>query len=191
MQIESVTFFGGANLQVGSVAYSALENLGKQLAVVNDVKIVTGALGGAMEAPAKGASSVGGKTIGYTFLGLGCNPYIKEKIDCSTFSEEKLLMELQYGVRLGQLLSSDAFIFAEGNAGTLTELMAVMNFNGRGWKPQKKVAFIDPNGVWVKTLDALKENGFISESALLPVRIFCNPASQAQEIVEWLNEETE
>jgi predicted Rossmann-fold nucleotide-binding protein len=186
MQIKSVGFFGGTNLQDGSVGYLILEDLGKQLALIG-IEVITGALSGAMEAPAKGATSVeNGKARGYTFLGLGCNKYINEPVDCSTFCGEALVMELQYGVRLGYLLSSDAFVVTEGNAGTLVEVMAIMNFNSRGWKPQKKVAFIDPSGNWTKTLNMLKENGFISESALLPVKIF--ESSKIQEIINWICE---
>jgi predicted Rossmann-fold nucleotide-binding protein len=189
MGARSVMFFGGTNLQEESEGYSVLQRIGKQLGIFG-VKVVTGALGGAMEAPAKGATSVEfGRAIGYTFLGLGCNSYINEAVDCSTLHGEALSPELQYGVRLGYLLSSDAFVVAEGNAGTLVEVMAIINFNCRGWKPQKKVVFIDSSGIWKKTLDALMKSGYVGESMMASVKIFSNPTQQIRDIIDWIDVE--
>ncbi|MFZ2626785.1 MAG: hypothetical protein WAX81_03800, partial [Candidatus Moraniibacteriota bacterium] len=127
----------GASALLGP-AYEAMVSVG-QLLARRGVEVVTGAFGGAMEAPAKGASLEGGFSTGYAFLGIPGNKNLSEIVDCQTVEDVNLRPELQFGVRLGYLLSSDAFIFAaEGATGTMAELMAICVFNDRGWKPKKK-----------------------------------------------------
>jgi uncharacterized protein (TIGR00725 family) len=161
------------------LAYAAMVAVG-QLLARRGVEVLTGAFGGAMEAPAKGSSLEGGVSTGYSFLGITGNPHLSKTVDCSTFCGKKIAMELQFGVRLGHLLSADAFIFApEGGTGTVAELMAICVFNMRA---QKKVAILDPQGSWKAMLDSFFQLGIITSPAKDCIRLFAT----AEEAVEWI-----
>ena len=175
-----VTCFGASALL--EPAYAAMVSVG-QLLARRGVEILTGAFGGAMEAPAKGASLEGGVSIGYTFLGIPGNDFLSLEVDCRLIEGTPLRPELQFGVRLGYLLSADAFIFApESGTGTLAELLAICVFNDRGWKPRKKVAILDPDGSWKVTLDTFVQLRVITSSAKDCMQLFVT----AEDAVEWV-----
>ena len=177
-----VTCFGASTLS--ETAYAVMVLVG-QLLARRGVEVVTGAFGGAMEAPVKGAYLEGGITTGYPFLGIPCNNFLTRAGDCRALGNIGLRPELQFGVRLGQLLSSDAFVFApEGGTGTMAELMAICVFNMRGWEPRKKVAILDPNGLWEVTLKSLSDSGFLPSAAKECIKLF----STAKELVDWVCE---
>lgn len=147
--------------------YDAMQEVGQTLARVG-VTVITGGFGGSgMEAPAKGSQLAGGKSIGYTLMGLPANPHLSEVVDCS---KESSCPEIQFGIRLGHLLSADAFIVgAAGGAGTLVELMAIINLNAKFWKEKKKVVILKPNFLqcpgWDESmLKQLKDWGVMPDS---------------------------
>lgn len=111
------------------------------------VLVMTGGFGGVgMEAPARGAWEVGGKSVGYTWRGKPGNNYLSDAIDCSYINGCELPPELQYGVRLGRLLTADAFVVAaDGDPGTMVELMAVINLGAKLWEPPKRFAILKPD----------------------------------------------
>jgi uncharacterized protein (TIGR00725 family) len=175
-----VACFGASVLS--EVAYAMMVSVG-QLLARHGAEVLTGAFGGAMEAPAKGASMEGGKSTGYTLAGMSGNKYLSQLLDCQIIYGAGLEKEIQFGTRLGHLLLADAFIFAaEGGIGTIVELAAVCNFNGRGWKPQKKVAILDPQGSWKAMLDMMVKLGFLASSAMDCIQCFAT----AEEAVEWV-----
>lgn len=142
----NIACLGNGSLAPGEPAYDAMVEAGKLLARRGDI-VLTGAFGGAMEAPAKGAKQAGGKTVGYTMLDKKPNEWIMEVGDCAAqyhigFSTPPI-QEIQYGIRLGSLLAADGFIFAAGGGpGSMTELMAIANLNAKIWPRPKKIAIL-------------------------------------------------
>lgn len=143
--MKTIACLGSGSGVEGEALYDEMMRVG-QLLAESGVVVITGGFGGAgMEAPAKGAQSVGGKTIGYTFMGLPTNPYFSEVVDCD---KEGSCPEVQFGTRLGHLLSADGFVVGvNGGPGTMVELMAIINLNAKFWKVQKKVVILRPNSV--------------------------------------------
>jgi len=177
-----VSCFGASALT--EPAYASMVSVG-QLLARRGVEVLTGAFGGAMEAPAKGASMEGGMSTGYTLAGMPGNPYLSQLLDCQIVYGAGLPKEIQFGTRLGHLLLADAFIFAaEGGIGTIVEFAAICNFNGRGWKPQKRVAILDPKGSWKAALDSFVVLGFLTSPAKDCIKLFAT----AEEAVEWICE---
>lgn len=170
--------------------YDAMQEVGQTLARVG-ATVITGGFGGSgMEAPAKGASLAGGKSIGYTLMGLPANPHLSELVDCrkeflrvkfnscqDETSYPEPSPEIQFGIRLGHLLSADAFIVgAAGGAGTLVELMAIINLNAKFWKEKKVVVILKPHSLecsgWDDDmLQQLKNWGVLPDSVQVIVRV--------------------
>lgn len=96
-------------------------------------KVATGGFGGSgMEAPLRGAH--GG--IGYTFDDRPVNQYATEVVNCGN---SEVPTEVGYGMRLGYLMTADAFVIGcDGGLGTITELAAIANFQQKMWKEQEK-----------------------------------------------------
>lgn len=143
-----IACFGSGKSDVGDPTYDAMMEVGRLLAQKN-VLVLTGGFGGAgMEAPARGVKEAGGLSIGYTWRGKQCNPYLSDVVDCSFVSGKELPAELQYGFRLGSLLTADAFIVAaNGGPGTMVELMAAINFGAKLWQPPKRIAVLKPSSM--------------------------------------------
>lgn len=164
----TIACLGSGKGQPGEPVYNAMERVGA-MAAMRNIRIITGGFGGAgMEAAASGATSNGGKAIGYTMLGLPGNDFLSEVVDCSTWVDQPLPKEVQYGVRLGRLLQADGFILAAGGGmGTMVELMAIMNLNTKMWREQpKRFAILRPEGFqgvdWSYALfNQLERGGFL------------------------------
>lgn len=111
-----------------------------RLLAKRDVVVVTGGFTGAgMEAPARGATEAGGKSVGYTILGITGNQFLTNTHDCSSLNGKPMMVEQQYGLRLGNLLEADGFIIAaNGGPGTLVELFALINLKQKIWAGDKK-----------------------------------------------------
>lgn len=141
--MKTIACLGSGSGKPGDLSYDAMVKAGGLLAK-QGFTVVTGGFGGAgMEAPARGAKEAGGVTIGYTILGKKPNDWIMQVGDCAAqyhigFSAPPI-SEIQYGMRLGCLLSADGFIIAaDGGAGTMVELMAIINLNNKVWKEKPK-----------------------------------------------------
>lgn len=159
--MKTIACLGSGSGAIGDLCYDTMVEVGRLLAQRGCV-VATGGFGGAgMEAPARGAAAVGGKTVGYTIFGKQGNAYLSETVDCRKqyikvkqyvcVGEEPHIEpppEVQYGVRLGNLLTADGFIIAaDGGPGTMVELMAVINLNYKLWKERpKNVAILNING---------------------------------------------
>ena len=135
--------------------YEAMQEVGRLIARAG-CTVATGAYGGAgMEAPVRGARECGGRIVGYTMLHKPSNKTFDdygEVADCAHqhhlgFSGPAI-PEIQYGIRLGSLLSADGFIVgAGGGPGTAVELLAFINLAAKFWEQPKKLAILHPKNV--------------------------------------------
>jgi predicted Rossmann-fold nucleotide-binding protein len=183
-----VSCFGSNNSQPREL-YDQMKLVGNLLSL-RGVGIATGAFGGlGMQAPAEGAVGAGSKipVVGYTFGSRQPNPYITEVVDCRVLSNG-IPFDADYCVRLAGLLSSDAFIVAgNGGPGTFLELVAVINFNQKFWKPMKRVAILDVEvaRTWNHSmLQALKSWGVLNDHTAGMIRV----VRSADSAVRWVCE---
>lgn len=159
--MKTIACLGSGSGTIGDPCYDAMVEVGRLLAERGCVVATGGFCGTGMEAPERGATAVGGKTVGYTIFGKQGNAYLSETVDCRKqyikvrqcvcVGEEPHIEpppEVQYGVRLGNLLTADGFIIAaDGGPGTMVELMAIINLNYKLWKEKpKSVAILNVNG---------------------------------------------
>jgi uncharacterized protein (TIGR00730 family) len=110
----AVTIFGSTQIRPGDEVYSKAEHIGKLLAE-NGFSVITGGGPGVMEAANKGASSVGGKSIGLNIelpLEQNPNPYTNITLRFRYFFVRKVMF-VKYAV---------AYIILPGGFGTLDEL---------------------------------------------------------------------
>lgn len=182
--MKTIACLGSGSGKIGDSYYDAMVKVGRLLAKKGCV-VATGGFGGVgMEAPARGAAT-GGKTIGYTMLGRQGNAYLSETVDCQKFQDKELSPEIQYGVRLGNLLSADGFIIAaNGGPGTMVELMAIINLNYKLWKEKaKNVAILNlGSNKWnVDMLDRLEAWKMLPRE----VRSYILVASTPEQAVSW------
>lgn len=191
--MKVIACLGGSSGQPGDPRYDAMVKVGRLLAV-KECQVVTGGFGGTgMEAPAKGATEVGGEAIGYTMLDKPGNPYLSTVVDCSKFAgndDYPLSPEWQYGLRLGHLLEADGFIIAAGGGpGSMVELMAIINFNAKGlWKGKpKRCAILNPFTSPVRGWDNEMLKYFSSIGTVPPeTRLLIHVVASPVEAVEWV-----
>jgi uncharacterized protein (TIGR00725 family) len=139
MAEKIVAIFGSGNVDSGDRSFQIAEKLGALLAQAG-FTIINGGYGGTMLAAAKGAASVGGKTIGVTcsaFKSGGANQYTSEEIKTGSLEER-----LQTLVRLGQ-----AYIVLGGSTGTLLELAMVWELKNKGFINKDKPIIL-VGGFW-------------------------------------------
>jgi uncharacterized protein (TIGR00730 family) len=113
---KTVTIFGSSFPQEGDEEYTLAYELGKQLAKAG-FTICNGGFAGTMTATAKGATEIGGSTIGVTFnyAALEANPYIQKEYRAKTLFERVSFL----------MTTGDAYVILKGGTGTLLELAAV------------------------------------------------------------------
>jgi len=145
-RLPIVSVFGSSRPKAGDEEYRIAFDVGTALAAAG-FTICNGAYGGTMEATARGAKEVGGKTIGVTceFFGRDANPFIDEAICVKTLSER--LMKL---IELG-----DAYIVLRGSTGTLLELAAVWEFINK--KVIEKKPIIVVGDFWTPLIRVLND----------------------------------
>lgn len=149
-----IACLGSGEGKPGDPMYDAMQEVGRLLAERGHT-VATGGFGGiGMEAPCRGARSVGGHTIGYTFGTRPTNESVVERGDCRVSYPEGSTgtlyglpfpptIEVQYGMRLGRLLMADAFVIAAtGDLGTMVEFFAILNLAVKVWKKPKRVALL-------------------------------------------------
>jgi predicted Rossmann-fold nucleotide-binding protein len=194
--MKTIACFGTGGGGPGEPRYDAMVEVGRLLAE-NGHRIVTGGYGGiGMEAPARGASESGGHATGYTYAGRPGNNFLSEMIDCgeqymrlSQSGGSHLPLEVQYGIRWGNLLTADGFIVApNGGPGTLVEVIGVVNHNFGMWRDRpKRLAILRPPGIpddgWDETLW-----DHFQRVAVLPahVRSLLTVVTTPHEAIEWV-----
>ncbi|MDI6804974.1 MAG: LOG family protein [Bacteroidota bacterium] len=125
-----ITIFGSSSVSKDSFEYNNAYELGKLLSNAG-FTVCNGGYGGIMEASAKGAKSVGGKTIGVVsdFFSKIPNKFIDE-----TVVADSLLSRLQKLVEPG-----DAYVVFRGATGTLVELAIVWEYIIKGVMKEKPI----------------------------------------------------
>jgi uncharacterized protein (TIGR00730 family) len=110
----SVSIFGSSRVKPGDEVYQNAERIG-QLLAENGFGVITGGGPGVMEAANKGATSVGGKSIGLNIelpLEQNPNPYTNINLTFHYFFVRKVMF-IKYAV---------AYIILPGGFGTMDEL---------------------------------------------------------------------
>jgi uncharacterized protein (TIGR00725 family) len=110
----AVTVFGSARARPGSREYGLAERIGTGLAE-NGYAVITGGGPGVMEAANKGATSVGGISVGLGIelpMEMGLNDYVEIGLEFRYFFVRKTVF-IKY---------SQAFVVLPGGFGTLDEM---------------------------------------------------------------------
>jgi hypothetical protein len=141
-----VTIYGSARVKEEEMEYKSAFELGRMLAETGFI-ICNGGYGGIMEASAKGAKSVGGKTIGVIVEAFSRIPnnFIDE-----TIIKTNLLERIQKLIELG-----DAYIVLKGGTGTLAELAITWEFMNKGLMEEKPIIIL--NSFWEPVVKTLKD----------------------------------
>src|SRR6202042_1200459 len=114
----AVTVFGSARTQPGSREYELAEHIGAGLAEAG-YAVITGGGPGVMEAANKGATSVGGISVGLGIelpMEMGLNDYVEIGLEFRYFFVRKTVF-IKY---------SQAFVVLPGGFGTLDELFEAL-----------------------------------------------------------------
>jgi predicted Rossmann-fold nucleotide-binding protein len=199
LENKVIACLGGGDVERDNIYYKAMTAVGGLLAEKKYI-VVTGGFGGIMEAAAKGAIEAGGKTIGYTMLDKGSNPYISTTVNCESLIHPMMFLDdeniepavkytVQYGMRLGCLLSADGFIIsAGGGPGTMAELMAIINLGSKVWKMAKRIAILNVDEAYfsyewnARMLKELEKWGVFPRKVQKHFRIAATP----KEAVDWV-----
>ncbi len=140
-----VTIFGSSRPRPGDQEYRLAMDLGRELARAG-YAVCNGGFAGIMEASARGAKELNGRTIGVITDVFGkreANPWIDTVIRTGSLFE-----------RITRLIArGDAFVILKGGTGTLLELSAVWELMNKSLIAEKPVFVMSPfwDGV-VKTL---------------------------------------
>lgn len=195
MENKIIACLGGGDVKRDNIYYKAMTVVGGLLAEKKYI-VVTGGFGGIMEAAAKGAKKAGGETMGFTILGKPGNKYLFREIKCKNLinpmlqnESDEIDPELQYGIRLGCLLSADGFIIsAGGGPGTMAELMAIINLGSKVWKMAKRIAILNVDEAYfsyewnARMLKELEKWGVFPRKVQKHFRIAATP----KEAVDWV-----
>jgi len=144
----AVTIFGSTRVKPGDEVYQKAERIG-QLLAESGFAVITGGGPGVMEAANKGASSVGGKSVGLNIelpFEQKSNPYANITLKFRYFFVRKVMF-VKYAV---------AYIILPGGFGTMDELLeSVTLIQTRKIKPFP-VILVGAN-YWKGFLDWIKE----------------------------------
>lgn len=153
----AVCVFGSARLKPDHPTYAAAEILGKRLGE-RGIAVITGGGPGVMEASNKGATEVGGESIGAGIelpFEQGINEFVNVGLEFRYFFVRKVMF-VKYSM---------GFVFFPGGFGTLDEVFEVLTLIQTGKLPSTPVIFYDsgywgPLVNWVKA--TLTDGGYIS-----------------------------
>ena len=147
-----------------------------------------------MEAPSKGALSVGGTTRAYAHReDRELNTFVIEVINCHRMASGISSFPAEYGIRMCGLLASDGFIMAAGGgAGTYLQLIAFIVFAQKFWPQQqdlKRLAILCPESLertgWNEGMpEQLGSRGILKPRERELIRIVRTP----EKAVAWLLE---
>lgn len=140
-----ITIFGSSVPEENSPDYTTAYNVGRTLGKAG-MTICNGGYGGTMEASAKGAREVGGKTLGITVSTWPrkSNPWIQQELKQPSLFER--LMKL---VEMG-----NAYVILPGGSGTLLELACVLELVNKGIIDRKPIVLV--GGFWDGVMDSLR-----------------------------------
>lgn len=151
--IESIAFFGDANISEDDKSYKDAYQVSKILAE-KDYVIVNGGGPGIMNASTSGAESVGGSTVSVTFDPENASGYEGQYVKNVT---DKEVVTTNYIERMfGLMERGDLFLIFKGGSGTISEF-------GTAWVLAKLYfghhkPFILFGDFWVEIIDTFKKN---------------------------------
>lgn len=148
MHKNIVTVFGSGDAKPLEELYQTAYELGRMIGELG-LTLCNGGYGGTMEASARGATEVGGHTIGVTctrFARSGPNAYVRQEIP--TFD---LFQRLQTLIRLGR-----AYVVLSGGTGTLAELALVWELLNKGLLRGERPLIVLGDS-WQPVIDCVKE----------------------------------
>lgn len=111
----TIGVFGTWRAQVGSDIYGQAEEIGR-ISAEYGFRVLTGGYSGVMEAAPRGAKSIGGQTLGYTWAGLD------GELEANAFLDEVKHFD-SVVERVARLVEdSDICVFFPGRTGSVAEL---------------------------------------------------------------------
>ncbi len=174
----AVTVFGSARLKPNSPAYKMGVELGRNLAKAG-FAVITGGGGGIMEAAHRGASKVGGTTVGLNIVlphEQKPNPYIDIELEFDYFFVRKVMF-LKYSV---------ALVCLPGGFGTLDEFFETMTLLQTQRTPPSPVILMGKD-YWTPLLNWVRKTVLGKYQAIAPedLNLFTltDDADEAVEII--------
>ncbi len=168
-----VAVFGSHKTPEDAEDYRQARLLGRMLARANIV-VCNGGYTGIMEASSRGASEMGGVTIGLTlavFGDQGPNPFVTREIKHATLFE-----------RLANFVElADAFVIFRGGIGTLAELSVIWNLMQTRALGKRPLIFTGQ--CWPKIVECLRENLEVRDKDVRMVCVVSTP-EQAMDIIK-------
>jgi uncharacterized protein (TIGR00730 family) len=167
-----VTVFGSSRARYPDEEYMAAWRLGKLLAE-RDWTLCNGGHDGTMEAAARGAKELGGKTIGVTFnlyRPANRNVWLDQEIVTET-----LLTRLEKLVTLG-----DAYVILRGGIGTLLEFVLVWNLVQAPEFAHKPVVVVGED--WRSVFESMREHLPMHEYERESIRLVANVEEAVSEL---------
>ncbi len=156
---KSVTIFGSARTKEDHPDYIHARSLGGRIAQELGYAVLTGGGPGIMEAGNRGASEVGGKSLGLTIQlphEQHTNPYVTDEFLFHYFFTRKVCMTF----------ASEAYIYYPGGFGTMDELFEILTLIQTKKIPQVPIYLVQSD-YWKPLegfiLETLLEQGFVSE----------------------------
>jgi len=176
----NICVFGAARDEIAPAFFALGESLGRAMAERGHTLVFGGGGHGLMGAAARGAAEKNGEIVGVApwFFDTPGVLYDQctELVRMDTMAERKTIMRQR----------SDAFIALPGGIGTMEEVLEVITLRTLG-RTDKPVAFLDGEGYWLPTVEALKksvERGFASDDLLRAFGYF----TDAEECLRYLEE---
>jgi len=167
--------FGSSQTIDGDAEYQQARLLGRLLAHAGFV-VCNGGYGGVMEASSRGASEMGGVSIGLTVGYFGereANPFVTREIRNTTLFE-----------RLANFVAlAEAFVVLKGGVGTLAEFSTVWNLLQTKALNPKPLIFI--GGHWPRIVENLRQEMKIRDKDVNLLNIVPTP----EEAVEILRDQ--
>jgi len=176
---KRITFIGSGEDRPGSPIYSLMQEAGR-LVAEQGVVVVTGAYGGAMEAAVKGARQAeGGEVIAFALTSKPVCALLETR---EVRSWSNLPLEVQLGLRLGNLLLSGGFIMgASGRIGTMVEFLSFVNLASKFWTDPKRLSILRAEEILPDVLQFLLDSPLLA-GIKYRIKITDNPA----EAVVWV-----
>ena len=156
----NICVFAAASDDIAPAYFTLAADLGRAMGERGHALIFGGGATGLMGAAARGAREKGGAVVGVAprfFERPGIlYEYCTENVRMDTMAERKMRDR------------ADAFIALPGGVGTMEEVLEVVTLRTLG-QTDKPVAFLDAEGYWLPTVEALKNavaKGFAGKGLL-------------------------
>src|ERR1700729_2173242 len=181
----AVTVFGSARTRPGSREYELAEHIGAGLAEAG-YAVITGGGPGVMEAANKGATSVGGISVGLGIelpMEMGLNDYVEIGLEFRYFFVRKTVF-IKY---------SQAFVVLPGGFGTLDELFEALTLVQTGKITRFPIVLVGSH-YWSGLLswinEALLADGKVSPADPELIKVIDDPAEVGQVISDAPSQKT-